>query len=212
MKKTLAINLSGLVFNLDEDAYQVLKNYLDSISEHFRNDVGKEEIITDIENRFAEEFNQKRTGSKQVIILADVNEIIKTLGSTEDFPSEKTEQAETAHEENTTTPPKGAARRLYRDTDNAMLGGVASGIANYFGTDTVWIRISFVVFTFAWGFAIPLYILLWIITPKAETASQRAEMKGEPLTIKAIEEHVKNMVHEGKEKFNSLEKKMKNKS
>ncbi len=211
MKKTLAINLSGLVFNLDEDAYQVLKNYLDSISEHFRNDVGKEEIITDIENRFAEEFNQKRTGSKQVIILADVNEIIKTLGSTEDFPSEKTEHTHTSGAQNTNSQTQNA-RRLYRDQDNALISGVAAGIANYFGTDTVWIRMLFVIFTFAWGFAIPLYIILWVITPKAETAAQRAEMKGEPLTIKEIEEHVKNMVHEGKEKFNSLEKKMKNKS
>ncbi len=206
MKKTISINLGGLVFNVDEDAYQVLKNYLDSISEHFKNEIGNEEIIADIENRFAEEFNQKRTGSKEAITLTDVNAIIKTLGSTEDFTSEKTEQAETAHEENTTTPPKGAARRLYRDTDNAMLGGVASGIANYFGTDTVWIRISFVVFSFAWGFAIPLYILLWIITPKAETAAQRAEMKGEPLTIKAIEEHVKNMIAEGKDKLHKKTK------
>lgn len=205
MKKTLTINLSGLVFNIDEDAYQKLKNYLDSIAIHFANDIGKEEIIADIENRFAEEFNQKRTGSKEAITLEDVESVMKTLGSIEDFSSEKNENA---HAENAQEAGQNSrSRRLYRDTDNAMLGGVAAGIANYFGTDTVWIRILFVVFTFAWGFAIPLYILLWIITPKAETAAQRAEMKGEPLTIKAIEEHVKTMVAEGKEKLNSLEKK-----
>ncbi len=207
MKKTLTINLSGLVFNIDEDAYQVLKQYLDSIAKHFENEMGKEEIISDIENRFAEEFSQKRTGSKEAMTLEDVHSVMSTLGSTEDFTSEKTENTSSHSQSESTQEKTTSSRRLYRDTDNAMLGGVASGIATYFGTDTVWIRILFVVFTFAWGFAIPLYILLWIITPKAETAAQRAQMKGEPLTIKAIEEHVKSMVSEGKEKLNSLEKK-----
>jgi len=207
MKKTLNINLSGLIFTLDEDAYNILKNYLDGIEKHFQNEAGKEEIIADIEGRFAEEFSKKKSSSKEVMTLEDVNAVIATLGTVEDFSSEKTENTSGESVQKEMPDNQSAARRLYRDPENALLAGVASGIAKYFGVDVVWIRILFVVFTFAWGFAIPLYILLWIITPKAETAAQKAEMMGEPLTVKAIEEHVKSMVNEGKEKFNSFEKK-----
>lgn len=198
MKKTLTINLSGLVFNVDEDAYQKLKHYLDAIATHFENELGKEEIVSDIENRFAEEFNQKRTSSKQSITMKDVESVIQTLGSIEDFSSEKNENQEKKSVPEATQ--TNISRRFYRDTENAMLGGVAAGIANYFGTDTVWIRILFVIFTFAWGFGIPVYIILWVIAPKAETAAQRAQMKGEPLTIKAIEQNVKNMIDKVKSK------------
>jgi len=203
MKKTLNINLSGLVFTMDEDAYNTLKNYLEAIERHFQNEVGKEEIIADIESRFAEEFSKKKSSSKEVMTLEDVNAIIATLGMVEDFSAEKNE----SEQKEIPGTNQFTSRRLYRDPDHALLAGVASGIANYFGVDVVWIRILFVVATFAWGFSILIYILLWIITPKAETAAQRAEMMGEPLTIKAIEEHVKNMVNEGKERLGSFEKK-----
>lgn len=199
MKKTLNINLSGLVFNIDEDAYLILKEYLDSVSRHFEKETGKEEIMNDIENRIAEEFTQKKTQSKEAISKEDVEEIIKTMGRVEDFSDEETTQ-----KENTQTPPSSVPKRLYRDRDNAVLAGVASGIAKYFGVDPVFIRGLFVLFTFAGGFAVPLYIILWIITPEAETPLQKAEMTGEPITIKTIEEQVKKVVEEGKEKIHDL--------
>lgn len=195
-----------MVFTIDEDAYAVLKQYLDDIATYFDKELGKEEIIADIESRFAEEFSQNKSAVKQVISLEDVNTIIATMGRVEDFSSEEPKtktQTESPREGGTAEGP----RRLYRDTDNAILGGVSSGIANYFSVDPVFIRILFVVFTFAGGFAIPLYIILWIVTPKAETPLQKAEMKGEALTLKDIEEQVKKVFDEGKKKFEDLNEK-----
>lgn len=196
MKKTLNINLSRLVFNIDEDAYALLKEYLDGIAHHFEKEAGKEDIMNDIENRIAEEFTQKKTQSKEAISKEDVENIIKTMGRVEDFSDEKSSEKE--------VPSSSIPKRLYRDKDHAVLGGVASGIAKYFGVDPVFIRGLFVLFTFAGGFAIPLYIILWIITPEAETPLQKAEMTGEPITIKTIEEQVKKVVEEGKEKIHDL--------
>lgn len=207
MKKTLNINLAGLVFDIDEDAYIILKEYLDAISRHFEKNAGRDEIIADIENRIAEDFSQKRTSSKESITKDDVESVIHTMGRVEDFSSEDEDDTKNKKQETSSNYSSARARRLYRDTDNAILGGVASGIAKYFDVDPVLIRVLFVVFTFAGGFAIPLYIILWIITPKAETPLQKAEMSGEPITIKTIEKQVKEVVAEGKEKIQQMQKK-----
>ena len=206
MKKTLNINLAGLVFDIDEDAYMLLKEYLDDIARHFEKNAGREEIIADIENRIAEDFSQKRNSSKESITKDDVESVIHTMGRVEDFSSDDDEEIKNKKQE-TYSNSSPRARRLYRDTDNAILGGVASGIAKYFDVDPVLVRVLFVVFTFAGGFAIPLYIILWIITPKAETPLQKAEMSGEPITIKTIEKQVKEVVAEGKEKIQQMQKK-----
>ena len=206
MKKTLNINLAGLVFDIDEDAYMLLKEYLDDIARHFEKNAGREEIIADIENRIAEDFSQKRNSNKESITKDDVESVIHTMGRVEDFSSDDDEEIKNKKQE-TYSNSSPRARRLYRDTDNAILGGVASGIAKYFDVDPVLVRVLFVVFTFAGGFAIPLYIILWIITPKAETPLQKAEMSGEPITIKTIEKQVKEVVAEGKEKIQQMQKK-----
>ena len=206
MKKTLNINLAGLVFDIDEDAYMLLKEYLDAIARHFEKNAGREEIIADIENRIAEDFSQKRNSNKESITKDDVESVIHTMGRVEDFSSDDDEEIKNKKQE-TYSNSSPRARRLYRDTDNAILGGVASGIAKYFDVDPVLVRVLFVVFTFAGGFAIPLYIILWIITPKAETPLQKAEMSGEPITIKTIEKQVKEVVAEGKEKIQQMQKK-----
>ncbi len=189
MKKTIKINLSGIVFNLDEDAYQELKNYLDSISSRFRDMEEGNEIISDIESRIAEIFQTKVSDKKQVITLDDVNEVIAIMGRPEDFYD-----AETLGSETTTGGEEHSRkhhRKLYRDPDNAILGGVAAGLAAYFGIEAWIIRLLLVILTFPIQVIPIIYIILWIVVPKAETAAQKLEMRGEKVTVSNIEKTVK---------------------
>ena len=197
MKKTVKINLGGLVFTLDEDAYQVLKNYLDAIISHFRDQEEGKEIIEDIEARMAELFQSRVSEKKQVITLLDVNEVIDIMGKPEELFGE-----EEAGSETTGAPGKGHRRqnrKLYRDPDNAILGGVASGLAAWFGIEPWIVRLLLIIFTIPFQVFIIVYIVLWIVLPKAETAAQKLEMRGEKVTISNIEKTVKEEYEEVKE-------------
>lgn len=188
MKKTIKINLSGIVFNLDEDAYQELKNYLDSIITRFRDMEEGNEIISDIESRIAEIFQTKVSDKKQVITLKDVNEVIAIMGRPEDFYDAETMGADTTGKEEYS---RKRHRRLYRDPENAILGGVAAGLAAYFGIEVWIIRLLLVLLTFPIQVIPIIYIILWIVVPKAETAAQKLEMRGEKVTVSNIEKTVK---------------------
>ena len=134
MKKTLTINLGGIVYHIDDDAYRLLDNYLSNLKHYFRKQEGAEEIVDDIEMRIAELFAEKVTEGKQVITVSDVEEIIARVGKPEDFgiadedtdSQKRTEQASSANQSNTQT---SAQRRWFRDPDNKLLGGVAAGLA-----------------------------------------------------------------------------------
>ncbi len=291
MKKTIQINIAGMVFNIEEDAYEKLNNYLTSIKQYFASYEGSQEIVSDIEARIAEKFwtNQK-SDSQPVITLEGVNDLIKSMGSVADFeaieededlqqsavggrqaavansqsPTGDTQQAPSA-----TTEPK----RLYRDVKRKALGGVLAGLAHYFNIDVVWIRIIFlflalglppiddslgpfsgfmflayfvcwIVFPqnfnldedkkikkfyrnndekvlggvcsglaayfgvditvvrllfafglFVFGIGFISYIILWIVAPKAQTLTQKMEMKGEPVTLSNIESNIKESIN-----------------
>jgi len=190
MKKTVKINLSGLVFTLDEDAYQALKNYLDSINSKFRDTEEGDEIIADIESRIAEIFQSQTRGKKQVITLEDVNEVIRIMGKPEDFAEGEEYPGETVNGNGQQYRKRN--RRLYRDQENAILGGVASGLAAYFGIEAWIVRLLLVILTFPIQVIPIIYIILWIVLPKAETAAQKLEMRGEKVTISNIEKTVKD--------------------
>ena len=138
MKKTLTINLGGIVYHIDDDAYRLLDNYLSNLKHYFRKQEGAEEIVNDIEMRIAELFAEKVTEGKQVITVSDVEEIIARVGKPEDFgiadedmdSQKRTEQTSSANQGSTQT---AAQRRWFRDPDNKLLGGVAAGLAAYFG-------------------------------------------------------------------------------
>ncbi|MBL7110626.1 MAG: PspC domain-containing protein [Bacteroidales bacterium] len=189
MKKTVKINLGGLIFNLDEDAFQVLKNYLDAIISHFRDQEEGKEIIEDIEARMAELFQSKVSEKKEVITLQDVNDVIEIMGKPEELFEEKESESDA-------TDPKGKGqrkqnRKLYRDPDNAILGGVACGLAAWFGIEAWVVRLLLIIFTIPFQVFIIVYIILWIVLPKAETAAQKLEMRGERVTVSNIEKTVK---------------------
>ena len=186
MNKTITINIGGMFFQIDEEAYKLLENYLDSLKKHFANTEGKEEILQDIESRIAEIFQSKIEQGQPLIAPADVEETIKILGQPDDIGNSE-DKKEEKKEKNINF-----KKRLYRDDDHKVLGGVCSGLGHYFNVDPVWFRIFFIVALFIYGSSILIYILLWIIIPKASTTEEKLNMKGEPMTISEIQENIRN--------------------
>ena len=162
MNKTIIININGIVFHIEEDAYEVLKNYMTDVKRHFMNSDDSLEITTDIENRIAEMFNDLLANEhKQVIIEQDVKSVIEQMGTVADF--EKSEQ-DTEPSFTDTYHNNGTTRRLFRDPDDHLIAGVCSGIANYFDMDVVWIRLAFALIVLAGGTGVILYIILCYIS------------------------------------------------
>ena len=201
MKKTVNINISGFIFHIDEDAFDKLGNYLETIKRGFHNSEGRDEIIADIEARIAEILQTKIGELKQVISIQDINEVIAVMGEPEQIGAER----KTSKEQET-------RKRLYRDPDNKIIGGVCGGVGAYFNIDPVWIRVAFVVALFVFGSGPLLYILLWLIIPQAYTTAEKLEMRGESVNVSNIEKSIreelgglgsrfKNMKDEAKETY-----------
>ena len=204
MKKTLTINISGSIFHIDEDAFEKLQAYLRTINAHYGTSEEGREIIIDIEARISEIFQEKLGSKDQVVTVEMVEEVITIMGKPEEIfaTDDDTIDEETTGAEAVSGKRK---RRLYRDPDHRVLGGVASGLAAYFGIDVVFIRLLFVLlFIFGYGFALLVYIILWIVVPKALTTTQKLEMKGKKVNISNIEESIKDEYKEVKENFEKM--------
>lgn len=288
MKKNISINIGGIIFHIEEDGYEKLRNYLDSVNSYFSTFEDSKEIIDDIEGRIAEIFLSKLDEGKQIITPEDVDDLISTMGTTRDFeasieaeeePSSSSEPEKEATTEedssdnqtkdNTRKPKRlyrdtrrkvvggvaagianyaridpiwvrlimlaflfniffwglsGAVvvaylilwivvpandsleedkklKKLFRSTDDRVLGGVSGGIASYFGADPVLIRVLFVISIFLGGAGILAYLILWIITPEAKSITEKMQMQGEPVTLSNIEDNLKRNlnVKEGEE-------------
>lgn len=202
MNKTVNINLGGMFFHIDEDAYQKLTRYFDAIKRSLSNSTGQDEIIKDIEMRIAEIITEKHTNDKQVINIREVEEIIAIMGQPEDYRLE--DDGEPKQQAATGFDYVRKSKKLYRDTEKGMFGGVCSGLGHYFGIDAVWLRILFIVLVVAGvGTGIIAYIVLWAVTPAAITTSEKLEMTGEPVTISNIERKVREEFENVSEKFKS---------
>ncbi|MBO9615192.1 MAG: PspC domain-containing protein [Dyadobacter sp.] len=219
MKKTISINIGGIIFHIEEDGYEKLKGYLASIQKYFSSFADSKEILSDIEGRIAERFlNKQKVENKQVISLSDVDELIAAMGTVADF--EAIEQAEdiladpleTASAQSSApkqgaytsapNPPKtepakpGAPRKLYRDLRRKLLGGVAAGLAHYFTIDAIWVRLAFLfavvglpagsgmldmnaeeIFGPISGFSVLVYIAMWVAFPGSVTLEEDAHIK-----------------------------------
>ncbi len=187
MNKTIIININGIVFHIEEDAYEVLKNYMTDVKRHFMNSEDSLEITTDIENRIAEMFNELLAkDNKQVIVEQDVRSIVEQMGTVEDF--EHAEEDTKATFSNTYYSNKDT-RRLFRDPDDHLVGGVCAGMANYFDINPVWIRLAFALTFFFAGSGLILYIILWIVIPKAVSRADRMAMKGEKLNLQGFKKN-----------------------
>lgn len=204
MKKTLTINISGIIFHIDEDAYDKLNSYLAKLKRHFNNTQGKDEIITDIEGRIAELLQEKTNDAKQVISIEDINEVIGLMGEPGEFETEGEVEEERVLNEEYRRP-----KRLFRDPDNKMVGGVASGLAAYFNLDPVWFRLAFVLITLVGGSGVLIYFVMWVILPEANTTAEKLEMRGETVNISNIEKSIREEVSHIGEKLNDLTNKAK---
>ncbi len=291
MKKNISINISGIIFHIEEDGYKELKKYLDTINSYFSSYEDSEEIIADIEGRIAEIFLSKLAEGEQAVKASDVSILIKTMGSVADFEALEEEvdfDTPNQKERKTAEEPKPSSegekqskstssahvrpnklyrdlnrkvlggvasglghyynvdplwirvaillftlsgglvvlapfgglafiayfimwavtpgssdlvedkklKKLYRDPDNRVLGGVSSGLSKYFNTDITVIRIIFIVLFFGFGVGFLAYIILWIITPEANTITDRMQMKGEPVTLSNIDSNIKQKKEE----------------
>ncbi|MCB0706470.1 MAG: DUF2807 domain-containing protein [Saprospiraceae bacterium] len=209
MNKVFNINLGGYPFTIDEGAYEHLSTYLKTIHNHFRQSDGYEEITSDIEARLAEIFREN-LGERPIVSLHHVEDAIAIMGTPEDFGAEPVEEGEAEQAAPESEQPDSAAsdkersyrtgKRLFRNPEDEKLAGVCSGIASYFGIqDPLWVRLAFVLFTISGGFGILIYIILWAVLPKAETASDRLSMRGEPINVsnigKIIEEEMEHFSH-----------------
>jgi len=168
MNKTVKVNLGGFVFQLDEDAYALLKSYIAKLEHQFSNSPEGVEIVADIESRIAELLLTLLAGGREVVGLSDIEEVIRVMGEPEAYVDEEEESER----------PKSRQRirsKLYREPDNAVVGGVASGIATYFGINSVWVRLVFLVALFAWTIGFWAYLLLWLVVPKRKTPLYKVE-------------------------------------
>lgn len=269
MKKNISINISGIIFHIEEDGYDRLKKYLDSINKYFSSFEDSTEILADIESRIAEIFLSKLSEGKQVITAEDVNALISTMGSVSDFRAaeeeevagdgsqpkgENKDQSSSQREERKYSAPKQLVRdekrkmlggvcagiahyanvdpvwirllfalttafygitfliyiimwvampgsydieepadnkKMFRDPETKVIAGVSGGVAAYFGIDITIVRILFIVFTFAGGAGLLVYIVLWVILAEANTLTDRMQMQGEPVTLSNIESNIK---------------------
>ena len=198
MNKTVNINLGGMFFHIDEDAYQKLSRYFEAIKRSLTNSNGQDEIIKDIEMRIAELFTEKHSAGKQVISMRELDEVIAVMGQPEDYRIDNDDAEEPTP--NYAYQAKGT-KKLYRDKEGGMIGGVLAGLGHYFGVDKVWIRIIFLVLVFFYGTGILAYIILWIVMPEAITTAEKLEMKGEPVNISNIEKKVRAEFDNVSEKF-----------
>lgn len=184
MKITVSINLGGYSFNIDEDAYSELKRYLRNLELHFAGDESASEILSDIETRMAELFRTKITSFKQVISIEDVRQSISVMGTPEDI----SDNGGKSTREKFSSP---GYHRMYRDTDNRIIGGVCAGIGAYWDIEPLIIRIIFIALILAGGIGAIVYLILYIVLPEARTTAQKIEMKGEPVNIHNIKDAVK---------------------
>ena len=200
MNRTITMNLSGIIFHIEDDAYERLNKYLSTIKGYFNETEGRDEIMGDIESRIAEMLQTKVSQNKQAVLLADVESIIAVMGKPEDFASD-TEHAETNASYRQEPERERTYRRLFRDPDDKVIGGVCSGISNYFDIDPIWIRGAFAIALFVFGSGVLLYCVLWMIIPVAKTVAEKLQMRGEKVDINSIGKAVN-------EEFNDVKKRM----
>ena len=295
MKKTISINISGILFHIEEDGYDTLRKYLDAINKHFSGYKDSKEIISDIENRIAEIFLSNLKNNKQVITAENVDKLIEKMGTIADFNAVEEEVEEPAAESEKddfykyVTPPTqdgggykklmrmetkkilggvcaGIAhyfsidplwtrliailllfsgninfrpdflditpfdnfrfslsfgfftliayivlwvilpvsyelvedkniKKLFRNPDDKVIGGVSSGLSAYFGVEALYVRLAFVILTFAGGSGLLIYLILWIITPVASSITERIKMKGGEITLDSIDSTIKETIN-----------------
>lgn len=203
MNKTISINLGGFFFHIDEDAYSKLTRYLDAVKRSLSPE-GRDEIIKDIESRIAELFQEKIKTEKQVIGSREVEDMIAIMGQPEDYKIDD-EPSNNSYNNSKYSYTYNSTKKLYRDKENSIIGGVLSGISQYIGIDPIWLRIFMAILLIFFGTGFFIYIILWIIIPEAKTTTQKLEMRGMPINITNIEKKVKEGIDDISSKINDID-------
>jgi phage shock protein PspC (stress-responsive transcriptional regulator) len=193
MKKTFSVNLGNRVYSIDEDAYLRLKEYLDRIEGYFSDQKEREDILNDIEMRISDLFTERLNPSGQVITLRDVEEVIRVMGDPREISG--SDEQPGASQERSYGP-----RRMYRDPDDRVIGGVCSGLGAYLGLDPVIVRILFILFLI-FGIGFLVYLILWIVVPEARTTAQKLEMRGDTVNASNIGRFVQDEFDSVKRSF-----------
>ncbi|MBN1598394.1 MAG: PspC domain-containing protein [Bacteroidales bacterium] len=194
MKKTMTVNLGGMVYHIDDDAFDVLKKYLESIKNELKNIDTNDEIYNDIESRISELLNERMGTTKQVVTVKDVEEIIVIMGQPGDISGNSGADQEYTYR-------KKPGKRMYRDTDNRIIGGVCSGLAAYWRVDPTIVRIIFILLAIFGMAGVLIYLILWIVMPEANTVAQKLEMRGEPVNLSSIRDFFVNEFENVKRSF-----------
>ena len=199
MNTTKDIHLSHVKFTMDDEAYIILKSYLNKLTIAFSSNSSKNEILEDIESHIAELFSAN-SSINRVISVSDVNNAIDVLGTPEELAEDENEQD---------TPPKNTNtnKKLFRDTDDSYVGGVASGLAHYFGISPAWIRVLFILFFFLpVPFTTLAYIILWIVVPSAKTSADKIRMNGEAVSVASIKNKIESVLPEIEKEITDFDK------
>lgn len=211
MKKTISIHLMGMNFLVEENAYDLIENYLKRLKSSFEHSKDQQEICDDVELRIAELASEKVSDKKHVVTFEEMKEILDTLGNPEDFEGSKGTSEKSSTDKKESQAEFKKSRRLFRDSENKTIAGVCSGLAAYFDIDVIIVRIIFVLFFFVGGFIIPIYLLLWVVVPQARTNADRLKMHGKPVNIETLKEELKDATHNFKKSAKGFEREMKNK-
>src|SRR5690606_2556989 len=224
MNKTIIININSIVFHIEEDAYEILRSYMIEIKRHFGNSEDSREILEDIENRIAEMFSERiQSGRKEVINHEDVSQVIGQMGRVSDFETELGQEPLTDSSDFSSADPKApnqedhatdtepnyipfmTSKKLMRDMDDKVFGGVCSGLSHYFNIDSKWVRIIFVLFFLFGGSGILLYLVLWAVMPKAMNRADKLAMRGEQANLHNFKKSYDAEMKDGRENFTGTE-------
>lgn len=210
MNKIFNINLGGYPFTIDDNAYQKLTKYLSTIEDHFSTSEGCDEIISDIESRIAELFNDSLNG-QPIVSMKDIDAAIATMGTPEEFGAVGSDYDD-AEDARSQSGEYKTGKKLFRDPDTKIIGGVCSGLAAYFGIeDPLWVRLGAVALFFTGGIAIPMYVLLLVILPKAQTSADKLAMRGERIDINNIAKTIEDEFDSLSDTFSDLDDKIRSK-
>ena len=185
MKEITRIHLAKTPYDIELDAKEVLQKYLSEIKQM----MGSEDTMYEIEARMVELLGERGVQNNGIITMSDVEDLRSKMGLPKEFSdSESTEDSQA-----NLIPSDSPVKRLMRDTDNAIFGGVCAGIAAYWGINPLWVRLLFIISPFiTFGTALLVYIIIWISLPEAKTAAEKLQMRGEPVTLDSLKKAANN--------------------
>ena len=189
MKKNITVNLNNIIFNIEEDAFELLQNYLIDIEEYLISNENKKSIVLEIESRIARYFSSKLSKNNSLIHLLLVQELIKSFGEPSHFTNATTHPFELKSKISSNQ-----VKRFYRDPENGWFGGVAAGMAIYFSWELTLTRLAmFVLLILGIGSILPIYLVLWLVVPAAKTPAQKLEMQGEVHTLETLKQELNRL-------------------